>query len=470
MASPITFGVELEFNLAYLDADNILEDPTETRQLFFPTTAEATKFVEQIYRDTYGGSIPSHLSESVAKFAYQKSIQYAVRDTLISIGCPVSGYSWNGDGDPSAWDILDDSSISATYGTAYNWFPMEINSPALPFTPASLELILKVCTTITEKYLTDPNESTGLHVHLSAGTTTFDFRTMQKLFVFLWTFETQISSLHAEVRQNNYYCRGLREASHMADEFPRTWGVNPSNLQGIVEFYNCENIESVLRAAECAQRTKFLAFNGNNALEKVRYPASNSKPTVEVRQHAGTLDGERIVSWIKLLAGIIQRLETIHPESFLQLIQLAELEKWEKVEEVSKNSFNQVNLGPIPAESTLTIIDILEYLDLHESADYYRDRLYKIKGKSRRPQLRTFSWNTKAHKSSRSSTASKEVLKAERTGMMKVFQSLMLVGAVCEDEDVGGLNFNPDDRVWSMIRRTDGRRHKLTPLFRPYSE
>ncbi|KAL2075275.1 hypothetical protein VTL71DRAFT_218 [Oculimacula yallundae] len=467
MASPITFGIELEFNIAYLYEGQKMPDPNETRQIFFPITSEAEESVKRGYEEEWGTDIPRHFSAMLKELPLVKSLQYEVRDTLISLGCTVTEPRVFG-GDPAAWEVSHDDSIRPTDGTGYNWFGMEINSPALLFTPASLDLIVKVCTTITEKYLTDPNATCGVHVHLSAGKTTLEFRTMQKLFVFLWSFEHQMSSLHPEERQTNDYCRSLRVQSRLVDDFCERWGEAPSILQGIIEFNNCEDMLSLLRLAECFQQSRYMAFNCSNALNTVQNPNQSSKPTIEFRQHAGTLDGERLVNWVKLIAGLVHRLETIHPDSLSELLKLVEFETWEKTRNEKHNKIFQKAEGSIPAESALTIIDLLEYLGLKESADYYRDRLFEVAGRDTRYRPDVFNWNGIAHEESRGSDTSVEALEAEKAGMMKVFQSIMLVGAASEEEDGGRLNFNSTDQLWSLITREDGEQHERSGFYAPH--
>ncbi|KAH6723857.1 putative amidoligase enzyme-domain-containing protein [Leptodontidium sp. MPI-SDFR-AT-0119] len=379
MASPITFGVEIEFNLAYLDHKENPPDPTETSQLLFPLTDEVKEVLRLYFRLVPNDPIPKSIRSEYEYLGKRKVAQYSVKNTIESIGCHVqAGVEKDS---PAVWEVLFDDSVHPEENTPYKWFPMEINSPALPLNPISLELIERVCSVIAKTYVTDANQLTGVHVHLSAGSTTFEFRTMQNLIVFLWAFEHQMSSLHPEERQDSMYCRGFREKCAMVADFTEKWGKPPRILQGITEFYKCLDMTSLLSAACCCEGSKFMAFNCDNALRKVKEPQSSFKPTIECRQHQGTLDGERIVQWVKLVAGLVQCMETIHPESLLELLELVKHEKWEKSSDDKSNDLNEAKLGPILAEGALTIIDILKYLGLNESANYYRDRLFRVVGK-----------------------------------------------------------------------------------------
>ncbi|PVH90014.1 hypothetical protein DL98DRAFT_579781 [Cadophora sp. DSE1049] len=410
MASPITFGVEIEFNLAFLYDDEAAPDRTETRAVDIPLTDEVIRHTRSFYGLDANEPIPQRIVEDFNFYAKKRSMLYNVRDTLTSIGCTAEIYS--AVDPPSVWEVLYDESLKGPEGTSYRWLPMEITSPALPLAPESLDLIKKVCTLIEATYITNTNWSTSVHVHISEGKTPLDFHTMQKLYAFLWAFEPQMSTLHPPHRQQSSYCRGMREQSAMVSEFTEKWGEPPSILKGIVEFYKCQDLESLLSKAFCYVKGKFTAFNPGNALCWVTEPHRFHKPTIECRQHEGTLEGERITQWVKLLAGLVQSLEIISPESFTDLLKLVQNEKWEKTDkDKAANDKNQAEFGPIPAESTLTIIDIL--IATPNQTD-----------------------------------ESREAEEEEEEGNKELFQSLMLAGAVTEDQEEGvGMDFDPSDSL-----------------------
>ncbi|KAG4434209.1 hypothetical protein IFR05_010310 [Cadophora sp. M221] len=462
MASPITFGVEIEYNLATLGHKQNPPDPAETRQLLFPRTDEINEVLRLHFKLGPNDLVPECIRLHYNYLGRKKAAQYSVMNTLKSIGFEVQ--DGTGESNPAVWEVLFDDSVYPENNTQYEWFPMEINSPALPFNPASLDLIERVCLVITETYITEANKSTGLHVHLAAGPTTFKFRTMQKLIVFLWAFEHQISSLHPEERQESMYCRGFREQSSMVADFTEKWGEPPSILQGITEFYKCPDMKSLLSAAYCRSHTKFMAFNCENALFRVKQPQEPFKPTIECRQHQGTLDGERIVQWVKLVAGLVECMETIHPELLLGLLKLVQHETWEKTRNEKRNYLNKARLGPILAEGALTIIDILEFLGLSESADYYRDRLFPVVGIDIRPHISTFEWDTEAHEGDAGSSLAASKLRVDKKAMLKIFQRMMIAGAATKDGDGAGLDFNPHDSL-SKVVREDGQSHELAPPF-----
>jgi hypothetical protein len=98
---------------------------------------------------------------------------------------------------------------------------------------------------------------------------------------------------------------------------------------------------------------------------------------VEFRQHEGTLEGPRVTVWIKTLIGIIEFIENVHPVTLFNL--LAASCKHEIRDKLGDgNGFDrQEQLEPIPAEVDFTIIHLFEYLSLWDSADHYKDNLFK---------------------------------------------------------------------------------------------
>ena len=463
MASPIYFGVELEFNLAFLYSPEMAPDPAETKAIDLPLTTDVIRHTRCFFGLDEIEPIPERLQENFNLYAKKISMLYNVRDMLGSIGCTAEVYS--AVDPPSSWEVSYDETLTAPEGTPYRWLPMEITSPALPFEPQSLDLIKQVCTLLETTYITNTNWSTSVHVHVSAGKTPIDFPTMQRLYIFLWAFEPQMRTLHPAHRQQSKYCRGMREQSAMVSEYSEKWGVLPSILAGIVEFYKCEDLESLLNKALCCVRSKFTAFNSSNALCWVKEPYRFHKPTIECRQHEGTLDGERIAQWVKLLAGLVQALEIISPESFTGLLKLAQNEKWEKAgnDKVADNK-NQAEFGPLHAESTLTVADILGYLGMMESAEYYSIRLFPVLGRDKWEPLPVFTWNTNAHVAA--TPYQTDASRKAEEGTTELFQSLMIAGAATEDQKNGGaLDFDPWDSIWSMIER-----HELSNLYCPDEE
>jgi hypothetical protein len=108
------------------------------------------------------------------------------------------------------------------------------------------------------------------------------------------------------------------------------------------------------------------------------------KATIEFRQHRGTLSTEAAVNWIKTVVGIVDYIRKADNNTLLNLFRKVEHEKWEKLGD-GEDAEREEKLGPILAESTFTIIDLLSELGLHGPAAYYKDRWVKLPKKPRQP-------------------------------------------------------------------------------------
>ncbi|PVH85775.1 hypothetical protein DL98DRAFT_650725 [Cadophora sp. DSE1049] len=357
-ASPVTFGVEIEFNLAYLKigSDTPLHGPRKTPRLFFPLTKEDLSTFSQQY-----------ISKNSRSFQ-GRSGMWNILELLRSAGHPTDS-AIRAEAGPDIVRPREDSE--------YEWQSVEVKSPALIFSSASLQHISDVCRLITDTYLVETPPSAGLHVHVSAGAGPFNFEIMRALFIFLWTFESQLLSLHPPERQRNIYCQEFRQASRLARGFYVLHSRLPTIYEGIELLLDCEDTTTLLNLARAEGSHKHMAYNPINVLEfEDRYC---SLPTIEFRQHEGTVDGERIMHWISTIVGIISRLEQIAPSELQELV-LSQVERefWRDVQGIAVNSASQRNLGSIPVQRPFTAIGLLKWLDLDDQATYYRDRLFPV--------------------------------------------------------------------------------------------
>ena len=84
MASALTFGVELEFLMAFLPDDTPPPDPTKTRLLRFPYTPEDIKIYHGLTQDM---SDSRDTDENGGRLICAKR---HVRRVLLEVGLPVS--------------------------------------------------------------------------------------------------------------------------------------------------------------------------------------------------------------------------------------------------------------------------------------------------------------------------------------------------------------------------------------------
>lgn len=212
--------------------------------------------------------------------------------------------------------------------------------------------------------------------------------------MFLYTFEPQINTLHPAVEQNTPYARSTRHGCELTRGVEEAYGFGPpSALCIITEASKCLTVEAVVEMFFCldADPPRYMNCNltliseflkavaiidsgeaESRAMDKgaVKKPG---KPTIEFRQHQGTLDPERICAWVKLLMGIVAYCRDVDQLDFLDLVTEAAFdEKWSVGPNREDNNMNRARYGPVPAESTFTIIDLLTSICLDDSViNYY---------------------------------------------------------------------------------------------------
>ncbi|MCL5991549.1 MAG: amidoligase family protein [Bacteroidetes bacterium] len=173
------------------------------------------------------------------------------------------------------WKIVSDGSL-----TGQNTF--ELVSPKLRG-KAGLRQLKTVCL-ILKGMETKVNKSCGLHIHFDAAE--FDIKTWKRLYKNYAKLELHIDSFMAPSRRGsiNQFCKSLRVA-------------NFENK--IDDVSNLEYMETGLRMIE----TK---ITGGNRYFKLNSQSYWRHKSVEFRQHAGTVQFEKIQNWIYFLARLIE--------------------------------------------------------------------------------------------------------------------------------------------------------------------
>jgi hypothetical protein len=296
----LTFGVEIEFNLATLADDVDDPDPDDNRPV-------------RGIRDPYQ---KHEINEKRQDEGYDRQVKRRVAKTLREVGLPTVvpldpgndgefevlqvSYPWMG----GHWVTTTDSSV---YGPEdeYDWWAIEINSPPLIFCEEALDAVLLACNALTQNFRSNVNESCGLHVHVGNGTDNFSAETMKNLMAFLWCFEPIIDKLHPAHRHNGRYCHSIRESSVYGDMFKHE---NASVVDILIKIWNEKCKNSLLRLMSDTHSATFKEayFTGNMRLSLSSDKLHDTKITFEFRQHEGTPDGPRTVNWVQTVVGLFE--------------------------------------------------------------------------------------------------------------------------------------------------------------------
>ncbi|MCC8153997.1 MAG: amidoligase family protein [Tannerellaceae bacterium] len=201
-------------------------------------------------------------------------LQSTVIRALREEGIEVRSESYNHTTRPH-WKIVSDSSLRGNR-------TFELVSPILEG-EAGLKELKKVCI-ILEAQGVKVNSSCGLHIHFDAAN--FALQTWKNVALTYKNIESVIDSFMPSSRRDNRYCRALRAVSTQ----------------------KIQNATSI-------QQLQASAFS-NDRYYKINTMSYNRHKTIEFRQHAGSVNHEKITNWILFLNGLVtfaeqQRVENI---------------------------------------------------------------------------------------------------------------------------------------------------------------
>jgi hypothetical protein len=287
------------------------------------------------------------------------------------------------------WDFTSDVSVEAPKvdgPTEYTYASIELRSPALYFTPASLDAVGEVLALLRRTYCINTNVTTGMHVHVGDGRNGWPSHVIRRLFAFVWAFEPQLNTLVPPHRVDGEYTNSMRTYSKFVWDFGEARGRRPTPVEGLVAMGKLPNI----RALEMEFLTTTLRV-APNPMHQNGVP--NSKPTVEFRHHDGTMDEQRVRVWVTTVVGIMDYLRAVEPVEFTGLLAMTEHEHWEKLGD-GRDDEREREMGPILAEDGFTAIDLLKTLSLYRPAKFYMQRgLYRfVRNPDRRRDLGKFYW------------------------------------------------------------------------------
>lgn len=184
-------------------------------------------------------------------------------DALREEGIQVSAENYNHT-TRNHWKLVTDSSLSGN-----NTF--ELVSPVLEGQNGLKEL-KKVCW-VLDACGVKVNASCGLHIHFDAAN--FSLQTWKNIAISYKHIESVIDKFMPESRQNNNYCRSLRNITEQ-------------------KINNAQSIDNLQQVA--FENTRYFKVN----------PQSYSRhKTIEFRQHGGSINYDKISNWVLFLNGLV---------------------------------------------------------------------------------------------------------------------------------------------------------------------
>ncbi|RDL41899.1 uncharacterized protein BP5553_01878 [Venustampulla echinocandica] len=384
MSEHLTFGIELEFAVGYLAPYDKTPEDLGNREARLPFLYDYIN--EFKWRDScdFDNVLRDDCICSDSEIPTDGAMEH-IADTLreanysVQVAGPSSGTSH----DLSKWMVTFDSSIHGPakdcsrpgemIGSGYRYFGIELVSPVLNFSSSSLQAVANICELLTSKYVINTNDSTGLHVHVGNGTDGFSFNNIRKLVSFFWAFTPQLNTLHPPVRQSMNHtgntCYGsLRENSEFSLWCRTECTTNPSILKKLTILLDCVDQATLLKSIEnLYSEDRGMAYNFMGLVEE------NGKPTIEFRQHEGTMDAAAATAWIETAVGIVNFCQNASAMSLNVLLNITMFESWERLFDGRDDERERV-YGPPLAEDAFTVIDLLKHINLHGPAQFYEER------------------------------------------------------------------------------------------------
>ncbi|KAI1198717.1 putative amidoligase enzyme-domain-containing protein [Nemania serpens] len=204
-----TFGVEVEFLIAVVEADADAPDPH--RGLGLPpvlripqdefesdggemyTLTRAKEVLDKCY-----GNLPPlpRPSASISQTISTETVLDEYRD----------------------WTVKEDGSIFQTGDGPYNMIGVEIRSPVHYASPAAFKSISIAISAIVSHFRCQVNHSCGLHVHVGLGAERMSLEQIRRFASLSYAIEPLLFTLHDPIRKANMYCKPLRDHSFLANE------------------------------------------------------------------------------------------------------------------------------------------------------------------------------------------------------------------------------------------------------------
>jgi len=339
----LTFGVEIEFNLATLDEFDADEDPT-------PDDARAVL-----------GISGSKILENHSHLQRIELARKHIAKTLSDEGIPAEALDqknptwkpWK-PADITAWVVKSDHTIKPPFGSfPYLFCPIEITTPVYYFSEAAVDTVKKVCEILSSTYRINVNNSCALHIHVGNGEKSLSIDTTRKLFSTIYTFEPQLAQIHPSHRINNGWCHSLRAGSRMATHL--TDSGESVVTPGLYILRNVETLEGLKKytTGTYAWGGKLAYHMGNLVHNPVAHEHDPNKRTVEFRQHESTLDPERVANWARLCVGLVEFVNA--------------------VDEDALHVFLERHIEDSPKD--FTIEQVLAALGMPDLASYYMSRI-----------------------------------------------------------------------------------------------
>lgn len=312
----LTFGVELEFVVRFKPGE-------------YADDAEESRGWDPMHGDRARAHIRAVLDE-----------EFSANYECERIGQSIPGFE--------KWDLGSDASIHVWELSPppdegrFDYYSMELRSPALPYTTASLSHVREVFRRLFSTFDILVNKSCGLHVHVGNGLKGFPLQTLKNLCILTATFERELENLHPPSRIGNEYSQSSGALFV---------GISPWDIEKIIKSTRHEN------------DLIFLVQNGEKGYAYNLLNLGGQKGTIEFRQHEATLNVDDIIEWVELTCSLVEKAHEFATEDHYDLDQ-TDLRRYH-LDDYLDATYHLPNRS---------ILDVLANLGLDGLAEYYGSR------------------------------------------------------------------------------------------------
>lgn len=339
MPRPLTFGIEFEFAFATVPYG------------FSPPVSEKADGLPLAMR--------SHLPSSQGPALLHEAFN-AINKVLDNFGLstdltPRSTRVNLRSHDKTQWHLTNDATIEGP-NREYHWLPIELISPVLQLAPTGIAEAMQVAGLIQRHFRISTNNTTGMHVHVGDSSRGFPLEVCQKVMGFFYTYDALMAPLHPPSRSDHNWVRNIRDVFQLP--ISNSWSI----LEALEAIFDTNSIEELE-----------FGFGGRRPavnIKNLRNGGVPGKKTFEFRQHAGTLEPERVQAWIQTVGGIVDWCRRVSGKQYAELVE---------------DSAEQMDEGEAYAPGTA--LELLKAIGLKEPAKFYGKRLKKNNGKEPEGEL-----------------------------------------------------------------------------------
>lgn len=210
-----------------------------------------------------------------------------VVDALTAAGIKVEWERYNHRTPRGYWKLTTDGSVTNTGCGTPNHCGLELVSPPLAMDEMGrqLAIVMKTLRSIGAKV----DKTCGIHVHHDIND--LNVNQIKNIYALYHKHENSLSTFFPESRRDAFYCKSLSREVYDHN------GVRQSKYQAAMKATTIEQLKNlVAEPSDLRGDSRYHAINFNSYI---------AYGTIEFRQHAGSLDADKVMNWVTISQAIV---------------------------------------------------------------------------------------------------------------------------------------------------------------------